>query len=211
MSVAHHNLTKWCGIAHWQTVLSRPYSMHVACMLWSALLLAAAWLFAYSPSPACTYTRWCNAVGVPEITAELRELQILQYIISHQALWLPAPSQRPPANMTRFERLVIPGGRHHLEGLWKGTYGGHGLEIVTIELSEDGKMLLGRKVGSFTHVSPCSQRVVPSSPCVVPPHVSSVCHSLFSMCIFCMPFFVLYSLHVYLLSAILCSPCVVPS
>ena len=84
---------------------------------------------------------------MPEITAELRELQILQYIISHQALWLPAPASEPAAaNVTRFERLVVPRGRHPLEGLWKGTYGGHGLEIVTLQLSDDGRMLMARKV-----------------------------------------------------------------
>ena len=73
----------------------------------------------------------------------------MQYIISHQALWLPAPSAEPSAaNITRFNRLSVPGGRHSLEGLWKGTYGGHGLEIVTLELSQDGSMLLARKVGA---------------------------------------------------------------
>ena len=74
---------------------------------------------------------------------------MLQYIISHQALWLPAPSsqQENQDDVTCFERLHIPSGRHPLEGLWKGTFGGHGIEILTLELSEDGQMLQARKVG----------------------------------------------------------------
>ena len=84
--------------------------------------------------------------GLPEISAELREHQLLQYIISHQALWLPAPSSEPSAaNITKFERFVIPSGQHPLEGLWKGTYGSHGLEIISLTLSADGRMLLAHK------------------------------------------------------------------
>lgn len=40
----------------------------------------------------------------PEITPELRELQILQYIINHQALWLPAP--QAPSGKALFQANV---------------------------------------------------------------------------------------------------------
>ncbi|KAK9813387.1 hypothetical protein WJX73_004578 [Symbiochloris irregularis] len=84
----------------------------------------------------------------PEITPELRELQILQYIINHQALWLPAPQAPQGDEVTIFHRLRIPRGRHPMEGLWKGTFGGHGVEIVTFEAvdTQAGQELWARKV-----------------------------------------------------------------
>lgn len=50
--------------------------------------------------------------------------------------------------VTVFQRLQIPSGRHPLEGLWKGTFGGHGVEIVTFEAVDThaGPELWARKV-----------------------------------------------------------------
>ena len=73
---------------------------------------------------------------------------MLQYIVSHQALWAPGSCVANQGNVTRFTRLVVPSGRHRLEGLWKGTYGGHGLEIVTLKLQPDCVTMRATKVGA---------------------------------------------------------------
>lgn len=90
---------------------------------------------------------WCVACVWPEITRELRDLQLLQYIISHQALWDGPDEDDASGNSICYRRISRPEGRHSLEGLWKGSYGGHGLEIISVRLSSDGQMLLGTKVG----------------------------------------------------------------
>ena len=97
-------------------------------------------------------TRLCPGGGAqgrqqyPEVAPAVRELQVLQYIVMHQALDEPGSCLSSSCDVTRFRRLHVPCGAHHLEGLWRGTYGGHGLEIITLRMQADGCTLRGCKV-----------------------------------------------------------------
>jgi hypothetical protein len=45
---------------------------------------------------------------------------------------------------TEYVALAAPRGNHPLEGLWKGTYGAHGIEIVLVR--EEGDALVASKL-----------------------------------------------------------------
>ena len=101
---------------------------------------------------------------------------MLQYIVSHQALWSPGNCTASSSNVTRFTRLVVPSGQHPLEGLWKGTYGGHGLEIVTLKLQPDGVTFRATKVGV------AATAVLPSDCSCLGPELSCLWCALLAAC-----------------------------